>query len=123
MYHLEQETHLLILTYSGDVDFEQRLKAAQELEKLLRNENKDFVGLLVDCRKMHSTMSVEEEQKFGQYIATHPVLQTIKKVAMVHQSRENPTIFLQSYAYANGLNIVPFIAYYEARSWLDGNLP
>jgi len=121
-YQLQVE-NFIILTYSGMVGFDERMQAAEDLVKLVSKQKQQAKSLLVDCRKLENQMTEDDEEKFGKFIAKNPILSGLRKVALVHNVKHSPTPHLQYSAYANGLNIVPFHSYYDAKSWLDGSLP
>ena len=118
----ESESKMIILTYTGEVRLEDRMQAALELISLVKEKQPHSVNLLVDSRKIKNKLSPAEEENFGKYIASNEVLKSIKKIALVHAD-SNHISFVQCYAYADGLNIVSFASFYEAKSWINGDLP
>lgn len=121
MEYLVQETdpNIITVTYSGNVDLNQRKSAVSETCRLLNQS--DFVGLLVDVTKMSLQMTLDEQKHFAEYLSSKKELAKAK-VAILHSPLSNPNSLINAVAYANGFSSVDFNNKSEAIAWLNGDL-
>ena len=101
--------------YSGTVSLNERIQAVQEVCDSYRN----FMPLkiLVNVCDLEMHLSIDEQQSFGRYLASHEGLANAR-VAVLYQTGHNPNIIVDSSAFLNGYLLAAFDDAKEAELWL-----
>lgn len=119
-FSIEREDNDIIkVVFNDEVDYLQRVEAVEALCKLI-NGNKT-VKLLIDLTKQVSKMTLEEQEKFGIYLANAKGLMNAK-VASVTAYDHSTNIVVEAVAFSNGYQIVNFNHVKDAKAWLKGEL-
>ena len=115
----KNDTGIIEAIYSGGVDLNERKMAVDEVCELVNYP--DPVRLLIDVRNITMEMSLKEQKYFGKYLAGREELVNAK-VAVLHNPRSNPNVFINAYAYIEGYQVVDFDDQNNAISWLTGEM-
>ena len=111
----DQPQGILRVIYSGAVTFDERLEAVEEVCLLYAHLRP--LHILVNVRKLTMSLSFQEQQTFGDFIAGHPTLLDAR-VAVLHESGHNPNMVIDMSAFNNGYTLAQFNSTKEAEEWL-----
>ena len=114
------DAHIISIKYSGDVDLTERMNTVLEACALLKPKHP--ARLLIDVRVINNTMTRQEQEYFGQYLANKPELKNAKVAVLSEGVSQNPNMVINNTAYLDGYHLVPFISKTEAIFWLDGSI-
>ena len=112
------DANIIVVKYSGDVGLKERLSAVVEVCDMLNDTS--CVRLLIDIRQINNTMSNEQQQYFGRYLANKPELKNAKVAVLSEQLERNANLVINNTAYLEGYHVAPFNSRGEAISWLAG---
>ena len=113
----KDDSNILTVTYTGVVNLHERKMAVNSLCELIGPS--DPVRLLVDIRGIVDTLSLDEQQLFGEYLAGRKELKNAK-VATLHIYGCSSHLLFETYAFVFGLPVVGFVKKNEAIAWLNG---
>ena len=114
--HMDESLGIVNVTYTGTVSLHNRMQA---VERVCRNySHLQPLKILVDVRELVMDLSIEEQQAFGKYLASHPGL-TNARVAVLHKSDFNPNVVIDDSAYNDGYMLAQFSSLADAESWLS----
>ena len=114
--HMDESLGIVNVTYSGTVSLHNRMQA---VERVCRNYGHlQLLKILVDVRELVMDLSIEEQQAFGKYLASHPGL-TNARVAVVHKPDFNPNVVIDDSAYNDGYMLAQFSSLTDAELWLS----
>ena len=92
---LNKPLEIVNVIYSGKVSLDMRLQAVDQV--CFNYSHLKPLRILVDVRELVMDLSIEEQQAFGKYLASHPGL-TNAKVAVVHKPDFNPNVVIDDSA-------------------------
>jgi len=111
------DSPIITVVYIGEVSLDERL--ATVLEVCDRLTPAMTVRLLIDVRLVINTMTKQEQEFFGRYLANKPAL---KNAQIAVLSKEvNPNQIINNTACLNGYHLSPFTSKSEAIDWLEAS--
>jgi len=117
---VDEETNIVTVKYIGEVSFDDRLEAVESV-CTLKNAG-DEKKLLIDVTQIHNTMTEDEQELFGEYLAKRKELKKARVAVVSKIKSHNPNLTINSTAYLQGYNLVPFTSKKDAYMWLKGAL-
>lgn len=115
----KDDSNIIIVVYTGEVNLLQRKLAVDEVCDLIVEP--ESVRLLIDLRKAVNTMSTDEQESFGKYLASRKELKKAK-VATVRDPELHSNLVIEAFAFTEGYQVVDFNKKDEAIKWLNGLL-
>lgn len=110
-----QRRVVCILLY-GEATFENRLEAVHQL--VAKYGHLKPLRVLADVRRVTKmSMSLEEQQRYGVYLAQLPAMSGAR-IAMLNRVELNTTAVMRTKARENGLELFSFVTEAEAMKWL-----
>lgn len=103
---LNEADGIVDVIYNGTVTLEERKQAVDEGCSLYAHMRPQLI--LVNARKLEMDLTMEEQQIFGEYLASHPKLAQAR-VAVLHEESDNPNLFVDHFASINGYKLAQFI--------------
>ena len=113
---LNKPQEIVNVIYSGKVSLDMRLQAVDQV--CCNYSHLMPLRILVDVRELVMDLSIEEQQAFGKYLASHPGL-TNARVAVLHKSDFNPNVVIDDSAYNDGYMLAQFSSLTDAELWLS----
>ena len=112
----DEALEIVHVIYSGVVSFDQRVQAVEDVCHTYAHIRP--LKILVNVRKLEMDLSIQEQQKLGQFLATHQGLSNAR-VAVLHKQSHNPNLFVDISAFNLGYVLAEFINAKEAETWLN----
>ncbi|WP_438465477.1 hypothetical protein [Marinomonas sp. PE14-40] len=112
-----EESNIIKVIFKDAVDFQQRVAAVDQVCQLVQEEEQ--VKLLVDFTNFENLMTLDEQEKFGLYLASQDALVSAK-VASVTTNTCSENVIVEAVAFTNGYQVVNFHSLSDAQSWLLG---
>lgn len=112
-----EESNIIKVIFKDAVDFQQRVAAVDQVCQLVQEEEQ--VKLLVDLTNFENLMTLDEQEKFGLYLASQDALVSAK-VASVTTNTCSENVIVEAVAFTNGYQVVNFHSLSDAQSWLLG---
>lgn len=112
-----EENSIIKVIFKDSVDFQQRVAAVDQVCQLAQEE--ELVRLLVDLTDFENLMTLDEQEKFGLYLASQEALMNAK-VASVTANTCSENVIVEAVAFTNGYQVVNFHSISDAQSWLLG---
>ena len=116
---IDADHSIIEVIYSGNVDFEERLKAVEEVSSIIGEYSEK--RLLVDVRKIEKDMPQNDQAEFGKVLADKKELRGAK-VAVVRRPGELQNLVVNTVATSRGYRIAEFESKKEAFPWLVGSV-
>lgn len=109
------DTRIVTAVYFDRVDLDEKLASARQIGEKYGHLHPLMV--LVDVRRAHLTLTVEERQYFGAFVAHQPGT-SHSRVAVLHAPDRNANVIIDSTAQAEGMLVVEFVTEHAALAWL-----
>lgn len=113
----QDEANIIKVVFTDEVDFKQRKDAVDEVCKLVGED--ESIKLLIDLTRFINKMSLEEQERFGHYLANAKGLMNAK-VASVTSFSQPSNVVVEAVAYTQGYQVVNFNSFPDAKAWLQG---
>ena len=113
----DETSGVINICYRGEVDLGERQAAVEQI--CSSHHSGRELRILVDVRNMTLNMTIDEQRRFGEYLADCSELKRAK-VAILHNKNHNPNIIVDSCAVVNGLHLAQFDLSRDALAWLSG---
>lgn len=110
-----ESLNIIHVTYFDHVCLSERVQAVNEVCNTYRNIKP--LKILVNVRKLVMQLTLNEQHRFGEYLANHPVLSDAK-VAVLHKVDHNPNLLIDTCAFNEGYRLAEFNQIKEAELWL-----
>ncbi|KZM40428.1 hypothetical protein OA92_07350 [Marinomonas sp. SBI22] len=112
-----EENNIIKVVFNDAVDFQQRVAAVDQVCQLVQEG--EVVKLLVDLSHFENLMTLDEQEKFGIYLASQDELENAKVASVTaHACSEN--VIVEAVAFTNGYQVVNFHSLKDAQAWLLG---
>ncbi len=115
----KDSSNIITVTFNERVDLNERITAVEKVCTLVDPSRP--IKLLIDVRGITMDMSLDEQQYFGEYLASKHELANAK-VALLHKPRNNPNMVINATAYVKGYHVVDFDNQNDANMWLTGEV-
>ena len=100
----------------GEATYENRMEAVRQL--VAKYGHLKPLRVLADVRRVTKmSMSMEEQQRYGVYVAQLPAM-VGARFAMINRAGLNTTAVMRTTARENGLELFSFLTEAEAMKWL-----
>jgi hypothetical protein len=110
-----ESINIIHVIYSGQVSLDDRVQAVNDVCNTYLALKP--LKILVNVSDLVMGLSLQEQHRFGEYLASHPGLLNAK-VAVVHKPDYNPNLLIDTCAFNNGYRLAEFNQVKEAELWL-----
>lgn len=107
---------IIIVTYDGEIDFETRVRALNEVIAIIRKSSKKY-QMLIDSRKIKNALTTMQEYEFGKMLAASEEIKG-SRVAILSNLADIENQFVNTVAANRGYNLKEFVIYEDAMKWL-----
>ena len=111
----DEESKIVTVKYAGSVSLDSRLSAVNDVT--ISYSHLKPLRILIDVIELDMQLSFEEQAYFGTHLAANRDLENAK-VAVLHSENNNPNLIVDTTAFINGYQLVPFDNRKDAQSWL-----
>lgn len=115
--HIQDDSDLIKVVYNKETNFEMRLKALDEVVKLIRKNKKKY-NLLIDVRTIKTLLSTTQEYDFGVKLAACNELRG-SQIAVLKNPESDENKFINTVAINRGYILKAFISTDDAMGWLQ----
>jgi hypothetical protein len=112
-YH--EPLNIVHVIYSDAVSLDERVRAVEEVCRLYAHSRP--LRILVNVRELEMRLSFQDQQTFGDFLASHPELSDAR-VAVLHSQSHNPNIVIDMSAFNGGYTLAQFNDTNDAEDWL-----
>lgn len=113
-----QKRVVLLLLY-GEATYENRVEAARQL--VAKHGHRKPLRILADVRRVTKiSMTLEEQQRYGSFVASVPALRAAR-IAVLNKPSLNTTAVMRNQARQDGLEFFSFLTEAEAMNWLTSS--
>lgn len=114
--NFHEALEIVHVIYSGVVSLNERIQAVEDVCRSYSHLRP--LKILVNVRELDMDLSIREQQKLGQFLATHPGLSNAR-VAVLHKKSHNPNLCVDISAFNFGYVLAQFINTKQAEQWLN----
>ncbi|WP_043317647.1 hypothetical protein [Microbulbifer sp. HZ11] len=112
----DNQNRVVFLLLYGEATYENRLQAARQL--VAKYGHLKPLRILADVRKVVKlSMTLEEQQRYGRFVASVPELRAAR-IAILNNPSLNTTAVMRNQARQDGLEFFSFLTEAEALQWL-----